>query len=259
MRSKIPLIVSVAIIITIFAIYYSSSSKTRHGFTLNRENSQTIRISWGTPSSGIISPEFTLNSSLGFNLRTHPDSIFPPIVPTNKVWMYDIQPENHGTATMASYINPLNDHAFDQMFEMIRLAKLGNSTHESATRIAAQNYTYLGYVVQNDDDIKALKHALTDRANISLMQDLHTQQGTLYRLAAGVEKHFASDPSDPIELQNLRRTIPVMFELINCAAGHPADAMHVLYLDGHIERITIGDKFPATNAFIQAFPPAPPA
>lgn len=68
---------------------------------------------------------------------------------------------------------------------------------------------------------------------------------------------LASDPEDEGELQNIRRTVPVMYELLNPEAGHPCDAMHVLYLDGHVERIPMGDRFPATKVFIESFPPPP--
>jgi hypothetical protein len=31
--------------------------------------------------------------------------------------------------------------------------------------------------------------------------------------------------------------------------------MHVLYFDGHVEAIPFGERFPAVQAFMDAFPP----
>lgn len=107
----------------------------------------------------------------------------------------------------------------------------------------------------NDDDVRLLKSALADRANVSLDRDISTHHAVLYRLTPGVEKHLAKDPDNMGELKELRHAIPVMFELLDRNAGHPCDAMNVLYLDGHVERIPFGDRFPATQTFVDAFPP----
>lgn len=42
---------------------------------------------------------------------------------------------------------------------------------------------------------------------------------------------------------------------MNRAAGHPCETMCVLYLDGHVERLRWGERFPAVPAFVDAFPP----
>lgn len=257
MRSKVLLVIGVALVLTILAVLFASRSESREGFTLTRLDSETIRISWGTHSGVNISPRQTLEFFLGSEIKQGSEFKFPQLSILEDVWMYSVQPKSLGSATPASYVNPLNDDAFDQMFELIRLSRIGNSSSESVTRIAAQHYTYLGWVVMDDNDVRALKRALADRPSTALNENIWTSSSLLYRLSHGVERHLASDPEDEVELQNIRRTVPVMYELLNPEAGHPCDAMHVLYLDGHVERIPMGDRFPATKVFIESFPPPP--
>ncbi|MDZ4689457.1 MAG: hypothetical protein SH850_30650 [Planctomycetaceae bacterium] len=229
--------------------------RTRYGFTLTRVNDQTIRISWGTASGVNISPESTMRFFLGYDLQSGHVGNFPTLSRDEGVWMYDIKPESFGSAVPASYINPLNNDAFNQMFEMIQLAKSGNVNAAAMTRRAACNYTYLGWVVMSDDDVLSLKSALKNRSQVALDQNLETSHGTLYRLVPDVETRFAANPSDLDELTELKSKIPVMFEVLDSNAGHPCEAMHVLFLDGHVERIPVGDRFPATQTFIKSFPP----
>jgi len=90
---------------------------------------------------------------------------------------------------------------------------------------------------------------------VDLDADLPTPQGMLRRLRGGVEKEFASDPTNEASLAEARSQIPVFFEAMNAKEGHPMDAMHVLYLDGHVERVPFGQRFPATQQFVDCFPP----
>jgi prepilin-type processing-associated H-X9-DG protein len=213
--------------------------RSRYGFTLTRNMDDTVRISWGGGriGSGLnISPERTLETLFRYHLKDDGS--------LDDVWMFDIPLRLLGTVTPASYVNPLNVGSVDRMFEVIRLCKGGNSNADAVTRIVAQEYTYLGWVVMNDGDVKALKAALANRAEVDLNADISTSEGVLYRLSPGVEKHLT-----------IRQTIPVMFEVLDPRAGHPCDAMHVLYLDGHVARIPVGERFPATQAFLESFRP----
>ncbi|TWT30997.1 hypothetical protein KOR34_43700 [Posidoniimonas corsicana] len=169
--------------------------------------------------------------------------------------MYPIEPESLGSAAPASYVNPLNSNAFEQMFCLIGLCKEGNANAAEVTKIAARNYAYLGWVVLSDADAKELGSTLAERSSFNADEDLVTNEGVLFRLSPGVEERLASNPQDQAELVRIKSEIPVMFEVLDPRAGHPCDAMHVLYLDGHIERIPMGTKFPATTTFVEAFPP----
>jgi prepilin-type processing-associated H-X9-DG protein len=253
MRRYIVVTSLLAFVVALVLLNQYSHQRTRYGFTLTRINDETIRLSWGTPSGVNISPESTMMFFLGHSLASGFTDVFPPLSNQKDVWMYEVDLEHMGSAVPASYVNPLNDGAFNQMFEMIRLGRGGNANAAVATRMAACNYTYLGWVVMNDDDVLSLKSALADRSH-ALDQKIETSSGPLYRIEAGVETHFAANPSDQTELAALRAKIPVMFEVLDSNAGHPCQAMHVLFLDGHVERIPVGDRFPATQTFINSFP-----
>jgi prepilin-type processing-associated H-X9-DG protein len=254
-RHRVIVISAIAsLLIAFVAIKWRSHQRTRCGFTLTRHADETIRISWGTPSGMNISPRSTMQFCLGHQLESRDAGELPVLSELQDVWMYDLQPEIMGSAVPASYINPLNDDAFNHMFEMMRLCKGGKTNAERMTRIAAHNYTYLGFVVRNHDDVQSLTTALSNRAGVRLDKDISTPNGILYRISPGVEKHLAKDPNDMNELKELRHVIPVMFELLDRKAGHPCNLMNVLYLDGHIECIPFGAKFPATQTFVDAFP-----
>jgi len=223
----------------------------------------TIRISWGTGSGVDISPSSILDFD-GFALQAFSDKWdekkhywpLPPLSPQSGVWMYTVNLKRMGAANPAHFVNPKLDDAMEKMFRMLALGIQGEENTELLTRLAAQSYVYLGYVVLNEEDVSALVDALEDRAQFDFDQDIVTSERTLYKLRVGVERQFVGDTSEVASLAAMRRQIPVMFESMNLKAGHPGDVMHVLYLDGHVEAIPFGERFPATMSFMTAFPPA---
>ena len=241
------LLLVVAAIALVFAIasYWRTHQRIIDGLTYTRNDGESIRVSWGTPSGYSIHPKSTMRFSLGHQLETA--ATMPVLSNLDDVWMWDVQPDTQVT----SLVNPRNNNSLDQMKRMLKLSKLGNG--EGMTRVAAKNYLYLGFVVRSQEEVFALQSAVGDRENVSLTQDLHASCGTLYRLSPNVEQRLAQDPADAGEIARLRHDIPVMFELPSRRNRLPFDSMQVLYLDGHIEEIPIGDKFPATAEFIEAF------
>ncbi len=245
---------------------------TKDGTILKRRGPETIRLSWGTVSGVSISAANSLEWwGLSFGMWDEIfdwDEIsdtedvdvptFPPLAPYEGVWMFDVAEkgiEHYNSVTACSFINPKLSKAEKRMFRIKELVETEPVDWEAVTRLAAENFTYLGWVVRNESDISALKEALTDRAEVDLSADLRTPHGVLYRLREGVERQFVSDVNVHDALEKARSEIPVMFECLNAEAGHPCDAMHVLYLDGRIERIPFGQRFPATQTFVDAFPP----
>ncbi|MBX3179460.1 MAG: hypothetical protein KF886_19050 [Candidatus Hydrogenedentes bacterium] len=236
--------------------------KTQAGINLRRLDSETIRISWGTGSGVNVSPEgalgfwgFVLESARGNGTPQELAQALPPLSPLDGVWMYLVKPERMGETVPAEFVNPKLDGAIDHMFHLIALGGEGNQNGDRITRLAARSYIYLGYVVLNESDVVALLTALADRSRINLEEDIETPERRLYRLRPGVEHIFADDPNDEKALADARRNIPIMYESINLDAGHPGDVMHVLYLDGHVEAIPYGERFPALPSFMDAFPP----
>lgn len=222
---------------------------------MTRFSDQSIRVSWGTPSGSWVSPMVSMQSHFGCPFGHGQPIHFPQLSTQDDVWMFDVDTGSFNGAMCASFINPLNDDALTQMCQMIRFAKIGDSNIQSATRLAANNYVYLGWVIGSDQEIPAFKHALEKRASVALNENLQSSNGIFYRLSPGVEKSLASNPNDGTELAKLRRSMPIMFEVMKSQASKPRGEMHVLYLDGHIECVPMGSRFPATQAFVDAFQP----
>lgn len=225
-----------------------------NGYKLRRVNNSCIEITWKTPSRLLITPKMTLEEYHGtcFKQLTN-DEVFPPLAPYDDVWMYAIDSERIRGATPAIFVNPRLDKALDMMEQVLKLTREGNTNKEVVTRLASQSYIYVGWIIMNEEDIAVLLDVLADRSKVTFDADLITPHRILYRIRKGVEKHFVIDQSDDAALQKIRQKIPVMFENLNAKAGHPCDEMHVLYLDGHIECIPFGKKFPAVQAFVDAF------
>lgn len=230
--------------------------RLRSGYDFRRYSPESVRLSWGTPSGFGIGPALTLRYEaccfvLEDQERLPNGTALPELAPWDGVWMYRVD----ARSAWPAYVNPLLKDTEDRIDEIIDLAASGRD--EAVTRLAAQSFIYLGWVVLDEQDAKLLSEALSARASVPLDQDIVTPTRTLYRLRYGVEARLAANPADPAELRSLRGKIPVMFESMNTGAGHPGHFMHVLFLDGHVERIRWGERFPAVPAFMAAFPPAP--
>ena len=122
------------------------------------------------------------------------------------------------------------------------------------TRDAAQGFVYLGWAVMNQQDAQDLHAVLADRTKVDLDADIVDAHGTLWRLKKDVWKHFLQPSAGQEEINRVCKAIPVLFEAMNAKEGHPMDTMHVLYLDGQMETIPFGTRFPATQAFVDLFP-----
>lgn len=234
--------------------------KERNGVALFRRSPDRIWLTWNMESGASISPWHSLQwlsqSRLGEadSEWTLPDYFV--LTPHEKTWLFDLSLYNGTPATFANLVNPKLSNAEDKIHNIIHLAQDKDRNMTTITGIAAESYIFLGWVVRNAEDVAALRETLTANwEGIDRDADLETNMGTLYRLAPGVERHFATNADDTRELARLRAEIPVMFEHVNRDTGHPADEMHVLYLDGHIDVIPYGERFPATDAFHQALYP----
>jgi len=125
-----------------------------------------------------------------------------------------------------------------------------------------QSYFYLGYLITNDDEMRAFTEqyqAWVARGE-DFEDDLHIPPGAgsdhasrILRLHLGVEKFLIVGPSVPRDLEPLRAQIPVMWDRATLAPGqnrpslpHRRNRMNVLYLDGSVRSIEQG-TFPYTE------------
>ena len=233
---------------------------SHHGkWTLRWQSSHCLRLYQGTSENAtLISPTNDLKwwGIILSGFAREREGLYTRLSATPGIWMFDTRAvlDDHAEGFVVYLVNPKLSHSVDRVFVMLDRVNPKGSDWDAITQAAAESFVYLGWVVRDEADVQALKDALVDRSKVDLDQDLQTPHGILRRLRVGVEKEFATDPNDPASLAAASQQIPIMFEAMNAKAGHPMDAMHVLYLDGHIDRIPFGERFPATQAFVDAFP-----
>jgi len=117
-----------------------------------------------------------------------------------------------------------------------------------AQRIIGRQYIYLGWALRDEKDWERLLSV----PNPVPGADLKVGDESLYWLQEGVEMHFVSDSSNPAEAAEQQNLIPVMCD--NPAANnHIPLGVNVLYLDGHVEYVKMGARFPALPSVAKYF------
>lgn len=130
-----------------------------------------------------------------------------------------------------------------------------NNDCDRLTSIAAASYVFFGYAVRNEADLKLLKQERYERTEENVKEDIVTEDGHILRVVhKGVELEIMTTDSDETA-EEIRSSIPVMVENPNVDLGHPLDEILVVYLDGRVESIPFGEKFPATQALIDFLKP----
>lgn len=112
-------------------------------------------------------------------------------------------------------------------------------------------YWYLGYALPDEKTalafVKAYKKQIDQKG--SFEQNLQDDEGhPLFRLKGSVVKSLIQDVNDHEQWVKLHATIPLMIE----RPGQHPNAIHILFLDGHVERVAYPGKFPASENFIRA-------
>ena len=115
----------------------------------------------------------------------------------------------------------------------------------SAEQMMAANYTSLGWAVRNEDELQAVLRHLEETDWADRDSDVITERGTVFRLRKGAKSDFAGDARDPEHRKLAAATIPLMFESVH--EWDPSQVIQVLYLDGHVEFVRLGRRFPATE------------
>src|SRR5690606_37613051 len=105
---------------------------------------------------------------------------YPPITPYKGVWMFDL------AAVYPEYLTDLNvvvspklPNAEAVLDEMVQLAAQDPIDWERITRLAAQSYTYAGWVVDDAADIAALRTQVATLDPNDCFSDLQVNGETL--------------------------------------------------------------------------------
>lgn len=115
--------------------------------------------------------------------------------------------------------------------------------------IGDESYFYLGYAVTNETEARAFIDAYREQLATggTFDQDLEVLPGSgtggsnaIVRLREGMDRDLPVSPSE----------IPVAFD--RDLAQHVPGGINVLYMDGHVEFVKRGLKFPAQQWFLDA-------
>lgn len=118
-----------------------------------------------------------------------------------------------------------------------------------------QSYIYLGYMMKTEQEGLAFIDAYREHIaqGKSFEADIEVPPGkgpgggaAFLRLREGTERLFVGDTSAITIGQS---QVPVMFDRLN---NHVLLGVNVLYMDGHVEYVNMGEKFPMTPAFLEA-------
>jgi len=185
----------------------------------------------------------------------NPGEVYPPLTPYDNLWMFDIErlyPEF--LTDLSVLVNPSLPGADRLMERMEELAAQDPPDYREITRIAAKSYVYPGWVVTNDDEAEALDKSLRRVARAELDDELETDAGTLRRPREGVERFLITDINNPAGSAAAQSEIPIMFEAVPGGGLRGQGAgVNVMYMDGHVEYVKPGSRFPATEKAQQVF------
>jgi len=186
------------------------------------------------------------------------DEMFPPLTRYDNTWYVDLQ-AIHPEYDSDPYILliPGADDELMPSDEYRALFKQETPDWERITRIAARHYVYPGWAVTDEAQAKALAALREDLAPEDYGKDLETENGIIYRLREGVEKHVMPEAETSAASGDPRAKIPVMFEniyMVPKARRREKTRINVLYLDGHVEHHLLSDNiFPATETMAELF------
>ncbi len=228
--------------------------ETRDGTTLYRVDEGHIRVSWGTESSVRITPTnfLTHNRSIWGLGKDQGMEEMPELALQSDVWFYDVSGDG-AIAPAIDFVNPFLHDSINTAFELNSLPEDSEVEDAAILCVGASGYIYLGYAARTMEEARILFEARRAGAITDPDHDVVFNGVKLYRLRRELANDLAGDSASADEVYEIAASIPVLMEAMNDRLGHPCKEMSVLYLDGHIERISYGSKYPATPEFTSLF------
>jgi len=172
---------------------------------------------------------------------------YPPPAPYDGVHIFDLRtvyPEFINDP--AVFINPDSNDYDALREELTGLLAQDAPDWERANRIVAQSYVYTGYPLKNEAELETFQEARVREGS----DELEAGGQVLYRLREGIERFYITDINNPAASAVMQSEIPILVE----NPSSREDGVYVLYMDGHVEFVRDGERFPATEAFGKAFP-----
>lgn len=173
--------------------------------------------------------------------------LLPRISPYEGRWMMDLQaiaPEYLSDLNVFTDPNskeqPTNRRTFDD-FQVEDIFDW-----QAMTKLASHNYTYIGWMVDDEDDLAAVIATMArDEDVVRGERDVTRGREPIHRLREGIERFMITDINNPGASGTQQSAIPVMFETMD--PDNPRVGYYVLYMDGHVEYVLYGEKFPITE------------
>jgi prepilin-type processing-associated H-X9-DG protein len=111
---------------------------------------------------------------------------------------------------------------------------------------AGETVVYTGYAMQDDAEGLAFIEAYRTQGSGALQgEPVEVDGRTLQPLRDGVERFYTTDINNPAGPALAKSILPTMWTMPKDGHGH------VLFLDGHVERMEYPGRFPMTEAFIE--------
>jgi len=175
-----------------------------------------------------------------------PHQLFPPLspLPGNLMWVKEaVYPEYCADPTIL--ICPAKKGPCQQAREENELEQKARFCFDNTS------YWYLGYALPDEKMglafIQAYRKQIENGGDFTA--DLKDGEGNLIlRLREGVERAFVTDIHNPAGAAMIQSKLPVLIE----RPGHHDDQINVLFMDGHVERMTYPGAFPVSQPFIEA-------
>ena len=175
-----------------------------------------------------------------------PDQLFPPLspLPGNLMWDKETVYPEYLTDPLI-LVCPAEKAKWQRAGEMTDLEqKAAFCFHNSA-------YWYLGYALPDEKTglafVDTYKKQIENSGDFTA--DLKDAEGNpIRRLQEGVERYFIMDIHNPAGAAMIQSKLPVFIE----RPGHHDDQINVLFMDGHVERLTYPGEFPVSQPFIEA-------
>ncbi|MCC6696289.1 MAG: DUF1559 domain-containing protein [Candidatus Hydrogenedentes bacterium] len=180
---------------------------------------------------------------------------YPPLTPYEGLWMFDLEKVYPKYISDVSVlVNPSRPDADELLETLHEAAAKSPIDYETMTRVAAKSYTYPGWVVWTDEDVRVLRDSRRKGVEApDREQDIQTPSGTLRRPREGVERFLITDINNPAASASAQSEIPVLFENVAESGSRrrqPAGA-NVAFMDGHVEFVPAGE-FPVTETTREA-------
>lgn len=180
---------------------------------------------------------------------------YPPLTPYEGFWMFDVAAVYPKYFTdLSILVDPTLPDAGKLVDELNRLARMEPVDWEGITRIAARSYTYTGYAVESEADVRAVMEQRRLMARADLSNDVTSGTATVHRLREGVERFFLSDINNPAASARAQVTIPVLVTTPRSERVRTGpDGAHVLYMDGHVGFVKKDEAFPVQERVLELF------